>query len=238
MPEIKPPGRASTRTAAYLASITERLLGILFPPRCPICGEWIEPGPILCAKCRKKLPAEPPTRRLELSGGRLLVVMSPMRYREEFRKAVISYKFYHKPWLSRPIGALMAELLPLYPERFDMVVYSPTSFSHRMERGFDQSRLLAERLARREHIPVVNALRRSRRAKTQHELSHQERLANASGAYRCIEDVKGRSILLVDDVMTTGSTMRASAEALYMAGARTVYGICGADAAQKEHGHK
>lgn len=208
----------------------ELVLGIVYPARCPFCGRWTDEGELMCSDCAKGMPKTPCVRHIPLEGEESLLVMSPLRYEGVFREGIISYKFKQNTWLYRPIGRIMIEILPRYPVSFDAIVYSPTSRRNVIKRGCDQSNLLAKELGRKARLPVIPALRRRRRVKTQHELSQKEREENVAGAFHCVEDVKGMNILLVDDIITTGNTIGASAKALYEAGAKKVYGICAADA--------
>jgi ComF family protein len=100
----------------------------------------------------------------------------------------------------------------------------PLHWRRRLQRGFNQSALLAGAVARRYGIPVRSALRRTRATPTQAGLTHAGRRSNVAGAFRVArpETVAGRRVLLVDDVMTTGATASACAAALKRAGARYV----------------
>ena len=124
----------------------------------------------------------------------------------------------------------MAGAAESLPGPFDGIAYVPLSGKSRRARGYDQSRLLARRLGKALGIPVVKALRKCRDTQTQHQLSREERAENVRGAYSCGMDLSGRSLLLVDDIVTTGSTLRECAAALYDSGAQSVCGICAAEA--------
>ncbi len=120
----------------------------------------------------------------------------------------------------RPLGELLAAALPR-EERFDAIVPIPLHWMRRWMRGFNQAELLARALGRRCGIPVIPALRRVHATLSQAGLSNTARRKNVAGAFRSRSGrpVDGKRILLVDDVMTTGSTAAACAMALKRAGA-------------------
>jgi ComF family protein len=106
-------------------------------------------------------------------------------------------------------------------QRFDIIVPAPLHWVRWLQRGFNQSHLLARELRRRLRIPVVNALRRRKMTRAQAGLTRAGRRVNVAGAFsaRRTSAVRDRRVLLVDDVMTTGATMNACAGALKRAGA-------------------
>ena len=120
--------------------------------------------------------------------------------------------------MRRPLGELLAAALPR-DERFDGVVPVPLHWRRRWQRGFNQSELLARAIARSRGVPLMAALRRVRHTATQTGLSNTSRRRNVAGAFQVRLPVAGKRILLIDDVMTTGSTVAACAAALRRAGA-------------------
>jgi competence protein ComFC len=107
------------------------------------------------------------------------------------------------------------------------IVPVPLSIARRRDRGFNQSEILAEHLAKNWRIPVLSdALLRQSATRSQTELTPGERLSNVAGAFMVAQtgrqDVRGKHLVLLDDVITTGSTLGACARALFDAGARTI----------------
>ncbi|MGD0776547.1 MAG: ComF family protein [Candidatus Solibacter sp.] len=141
-------------------------------------------------------------------------------YEGVLRQLIHLYKYGKVRTLARPLGGLLAQALPR-DESFDAAVPVPLHWRRRLERGFNQSELLAREISRRTGIPVVRALGRVRPTPTQAGLSNSGRRQNVARAFRS-RSVQGKRILLIDDVMTTGATAGACASALKQAGARRV----------------
>ena len=145
-------------------------------------------------------------------------------YEGTLRGLIHLYKYRRIQTLSQPLAEFLAAALPL-DERFDFVTAVPLHWRKKWQRGFNQSELLARAIARRRGIPMVHALARARFTKTQAGLSNTERRKNVAAAFRsrrAAETLAGKRVLLIDDVMTTGSTAAACARALKQAGAARV----------------
>jgi ComF family protein len=144
-------------------------------------------------------------------------------YDGALREMVHLLKYRKVPGLAAPLSALLLQALGT-EEICDTIVPVPLHWRRRWERGFNQSELLAKALARQTGLRVTNALRRVQPTATQAGLSNSARRRNVTQAFRCHRPgaVRGKRILLVDDVMTTGSTATACARALKRAGADRV----------------
>jgi ComF family protein len=148
-------------------------------------------------------------------------------YEGSLRELIHLFKYGKIKSLAGPLSRLLATALPL-DERFDAVAPVPLHWLRQWRRGFNQSELLARHVARRSGVPLVRALRRRRSTAAQAGLSNTGRRSNVSGAFAVPADERWRSrirskrILLIDDVMTTGSTAAACAFALKRAGAARV----------------
>ena len=148
-------------------------------------------------------------------------------YENELRKLIHLFKYGRVQTLAAPLGRLLALALPR-GQGFDVIVPMPLHWRKRWGRGFNQAELLAAEIGRRTHIPVRNALRRVRDTAPQAGLTSAKRRKNVSGAFQAARHGKnrtaleGRSVLLIDDVMTTGATAASCARALKRGGARQV----------------
>lgn len=136
----------------------------------------------------------------------------------------MGFKFRHAPWLA-PVFA--REMLSVFPDGHDLLVPVPLHKSRLRERGYNQSLLLVKELHRLTKIPYGTQLIRSRPTSHQTGLSRTARLDNLHNAFKVKkpEQIQGKSIILVDDVFTTGATLRACAAALKQAGAENICGL-------------
>jgi ComF family protein len=144
-------------------------------------------------------------------------------YQDTLRKLIHLFKYGRIRPLARPLGALLGASIPS-GETFDAIVPMPLHWWRRWRRGFNQSELLAQEIARRCGVAVVEAVRRKRPTAPQAGLSNSGRRENVAGAFevRRPERVRGLRVALVDDVLTTGATANACAAALKRAGAKRV----------------
>jgi ComF family protein len=196
-----------------------------------VCRRCIEaPEPLeaeyFCSSCRTPFQNAYPLD----AEGRCAVCRSGLRgfdaayafgaYEGGLRQLIHLFKYGKVRTLARPLGGLLMRALPR-DESFDAIVPVPLYWRRRIQRGFNQSELLAQRVSRNCGAPMVRALRRVQATSTQAGLSNTARRRNVAAAFRS-RSVTGQRILLIDDVMTTGSTAAACAIALKRAGAKRV----------------
>lgn len=147
-------------------------------------------------------------------------------YEGVLRELIHIYKYGRVRTLARPLGGLLVRALAR-DEQYDLVTAVPLHWRRRWQRGFNQAGLLAREVARHSGIPFARALRRVRSTRAQAGLSNTARRSNMVSAFACRRGMRngrlrGRRVLLIDDVMTTGSTAAACARALKSAGAARV----------------
>jgi len=144
-------------------------------------------------------------------------------YEAELRELIHLFKYGGVRTLQGTLGRLMSRALPV-DERFDVIVPVPLHWWKRWQRGFNQSDLLAKEISRRTNVPLKRCVRRVKRTGAQAGLTNAKRRANMSGAFRPRggRPLEGVRVLLIDDVMTTGSTAAACARALKNGGAKYV----------------
>jgi ComF family protein len=164
----------------------------------------------LCAVCRSELPKFDSAYSFGAYDGVL-------------RKLIHLFKYGKVETLAQPLGQLLVQALPL-EERFEVVIAMPMHPWKKWQRGFNQSELLAEPVARRLGLKLCRNLRRSRVTKPQAGLNEAERRENLKDSFvvKRPEEVAGKRVLLVDDVFTTGATLRAAGKALKSANVRRV----------------
>lgn len=139
--------------------------------------------------------------------------------------AIRRLKFTGATHVARTLAPLWSPLLAAAVAEHDAIVVPvPLHWRRRWKRGFDQTWLLTEHACRGFAKPVV-ALRRTRHSPAQSTLPAAQRAANVDGAFELIADVRGRRVVLVDDVVTTGATLSAATRPLYAGGATTVVHI-------------
>lgn len=162
-----------------------------------------------------------PTPQLLDPGAGLDSLAGGAPYRGVVGNAIRTYKYRFVSTLSVPLGDVVAEASLLLPP-FDAVVPVPLHPARLRWRGFDQARLLAERVSMKTGVPVVRGLERTRPTEAQASLKGVDRHRNVSGAFSALATLPP-SIVLIDDVVTTGATLRECAAAAREAGAHSVY---------------
>ncbi len=244
MPEEK----LATRFSRQAQRLAYAVLGLLFPPRCAVCGRL---GEELCQACVSAFPAlsgpactvcgEPQAESTACSrcaARRPLFeyVRSAYHYEGGVQKAIHAMKYRRRQALATPLaealtrgintpdGTMVLCPVPLHPDR-------------QAERGFNQAELLAAELAHLWGLFLLPsaALQRIRVTVNQVGLDYKARQANVDAAFAADRMlVADHDILLIDDVCTTGATLNACAGALLAAGAASVYGITLARASKKD----
>ena len=207
--------------------LLDKLLDLLFPPKCPFCQSILEtPADPVCPACQKTLPwlvGRAGERSVDFTRG----CCSPLAYRGTVRKSIHRYKFSGVRAYARPFGLLMAQCVQDRPEMApELITWAPLSRKRRRERGYDQGELLARSMAKRLDLPAAPTLVKARHTQPQSGLDSAEaRRANALGAYALLNgaDVAGKRVLLADDVVTSGATLSECARTLLEAGAECVW---------------
>jgi ComF family protein len=218
----------ATLDRATLRSALGRALDLALPPSCAGCG--VE-GQLLCAACRPALES-----RLERPGGVAIGLVAeiprPLLQLEwcspfvgPVRKALHALKYAGEHRLAGPLGAALATRWRHAGAGGDLIVPVPIHADRARERGYDQAVLLAEVTSRDLGLPCASILERHRPTQRQFDLDRGARSGNVAGAFRLLpgsrgdHPLEGRWIVLVDDVVTTGSTLVACATTLLDAGA-------------------
>lgn len=213
------------------------LLNLLFPPRCVIChgeGDWFCPGcraqvatiaPPICQHCGR--PLSGPACRfclespLEIDGLRAVALFDGV-----MREAIHSFKFRRRRDLAVSFGRMLCDYLMAYPLPFDVLIPVPLHGERERWRGYNQALLLAREIAVQQKVALwYNVIERTRATPPQVGLDARARRENVRDAFAAKESVAGTSVLLIDDVCTTGATMNACAVALKKSGCKSVWGL-------------
>lgn len=203
--------------------LTEFVLDLLFPPKCPFCGKLLDKGELLCPACQRELPwlsGAAGEARVELTAG----CVSALRYQDAVREAVHRYKFGGGRGRCRGFGALVAQCVRDHGLAADVISWPSLSARRLRRRGYDQAQLLARQAGKALGLPVVRTLRKAHRPAQSGLEDAAARRANLLGAYSAVhpERFAGKRVLLIDDVLTTGATLSECAKTLRLAGAAEV----------------
>lgn len=210
------------------------ILHILFPPKCVLCKKVLDKDENdLCHGCRVDAPEYP-------AGKRKLQFLDSFAavwyYEGDVRRSLLRYKFYGARNLAPAYGRMLAmKLLREYPEGIDILTWIPISRMRKLRRGYDQCELLAIAVGQELGMTPVPLLKKVRNNRQQSRIrGAAQRRANVLGVYRVLdaEAVKGKRILMLDDILTTGATAGEAARVLLTAGASEVH--CAAVAASRK----
>ena len=208
---------------------------MFFPPRCVFCGDVVYPAEEICAACRNEVHAAHLVRRIKVGqAGDTVCCLVPYWYEGRVRESILRFKFQgcreNAPYYARKI--VQEVRTGKQNIALSLVTAVPLSAGRLRERGYNQSELIAQEAAKRLELPYTAALSKVRENKIQHELKREARIQNVRGAYRVCPEVpvKGKAILLVDDIVTTGATLGECARVLLEAGAAGVLCAAVADA--------
>ena len=220
----------------------------LFPGSCELCRRRVDTDHDFCLECKHSLPFHAPGCRIcaaslwnegpetprshsEWVCGRCqqhppayTSVIAAFDYQEPVSNLVLDLKYHGKLHLARVLGSQLADkLATTVTAKPDIILPIPLHRSRLRSRGYNQAYELAKPVARRLGIPVDPwRLCRTRKTPSQTDLPRRQRARNVRGAFAVSGNVEGMRIALVDDVMTTGHTANAAAEALIRVGARSV----------------
>ena len=232
----------------------EALTSLFYPPLCAICGADVGPSeylcdacdtkasrvvPPFCEKCSEPFPgaitdvftcANCENRKLHFE-----TAVAAYRSRGVVRRVIHDFKYNKQLHLRHVVARWLADALDdvrLRGWRFDMLVAVPLHPARQRERGFNQADLLAKSLSQRTSVQLKPVLERIRYTKTQTAFDRAERMENLRDAFRLRKnaDVQGCRVLLIDDVLTTGSTLSECARVLKAAGAVSVHAATAARA--------
>lgn len=209
-----------------MGRIAVGILDFFFPPKCPFCQGLLGPGEtLLCAACQRELPWLA-GKEVERKGGCFSRCVSPLRYAGLVRQSIHRFKFEGQRGYAPAYGVLLAQCVESHEfGTFQAVTWAPVSKKRRRKRGFDQGELLAQGVARHLAVPCLPLLKKVRHTPPQSGLQEEaQRRGNVLGVYEVAKgrNISGQRILLVDDVITSGSTLEECAGELLTAGAAEV----------------
>ncbi len=221
----------------------ELIANIIFTKRCPFCDQVILPRNDCCKSCFDNLPfiegtackkCSMPSDKCRCGSEKREYdgMCAPFYYRDEVTEAIHRYKFRGE----KAIGAFFAEYMAerirtCFPDKtFHMIVPVPLYGKKLRERGYNQSMILARKIGAILKIPVSDVISKDFDTAPQHLTAASKREGNVAGVFsvKKREIVRGKTILLCDDIKTTGFTLSECAKVLKMYGAEKVYCVCAA----------
>ena len=216
-------------------SVFSAFLDILFPPRCVFCRRLLgREEKEICADCAKNLPFTQDGGKQ--TGDFFSVCVAPLYYDGCVRDSILRFKFKDASGYSKTYSKLLADCIRTnLAGCYDLISWVPLSGKRLKERGYDQSMLLALAAALELDDVAVSTLEKIKDVDRQSTAgSAEKRRANISGAYAAADPelIAGKRILLIDDIITTGSTLSECARTLLDAGAAEV--LCAAVARARD----
>ena len=201
-------------------------------PLCASCYSQLQvPGPLICQRCGVVLPSGGAhcfaCRGSKAQKYKCKIIRSSFVFNTSSRALVHALKYKGADYVASYMGHLMAQRYSRLPElaEAEIVIPVPLYPSRARKRGYNQSELLARAFAQEMQLPCsVASLIRVRDTQSQTKLGRKGRLENMTGAFACTQpqEVHNKTVLLIDDVATTGATLEGCALALRQAGARRV----------------
>jgi ComF family protein len=206
---------------------------LLFPTKCIFCLKITSDHRAqICPQCRNALiDAVTYHKKIPFSSGWTAL----WSYEGAVRNSLLRYKFRRKRHYCRIYGEELAALLLNKQISFDLITWVPISTRRKLKRGYDQCELLSRVLENRTGIPAVRCLRKTKHTPPQSTLQGEaQRKANVLGVYQPVRPTvfAGKTVLLLDDIITTGATISECAKTLMLAGAKEVYCAAIASAAK------
>ena len=209
-------------------AVFNHILDLIYPRKCVFCGKVIDKREV-CSECAASLPltmGDSVSQKLPF----ISACVSPLYYDDIVRQSFLRYKFKGIQAYAVYYGKIMAKCAEnnLDCSTIDVISCVPLSKKRERKRGYNQSRLISKEISDRLGIPEKELLRKVKDTPAQSlTKSTKERLTNVSGVYSMQNGavVEGKTVLLVDDIVTTGATISECARILRRAGAKQVYAV-------------
>ncbi len=215
-------------------TLFERIDFLIFPPRCLCCGSILKYVPsnetkfkdgynfeYTCDKCFPLIGFENYLTKIDED----VDCYSAFEYAKQPKNIVLSLKYNGLRDTALQLARILSYQLKAHSDikEFDCITYVPSSFSKMRKRGFNQAELVAKYISKLLDLPCENLLKVNKKHEAQHTLGLYERETNVKDAFKAKENLDKKRILLIDDIVTTGNTLKSCALALKTAGAESVY---------------
>ncbi len=208
----------------------------VFCNHCGYCGKTIEKNKEICDACRDNLPhivdekcklcgAEKSRCNCRKHKNEYDGITAPFYYEDKIAKCICDFKFYGYDFYGKTLAQDMAESVKndFKGVKFDLMCFVPFTKCQQRDREYNQSEILAKYLSEKINIPLRDALVKIVDNQAQHHLDAVHRRGNVFGVYDVRDHIDGKTILVVDDIKTTGATLDSCARILKIHGAEKVY---------------
>lgn len=206
----------------FIKKVKDSIVDTFYTVKCPYCRKVIDKNKCACKECEETFP-EFTIIRFAVGGYKCI---SPLPYKDNFAKAVKQFKFYNQGVYAKQFSMLMSErILCNYKcEKIDFITCVPMHKNALKIRRYNQAELLAKQCAEILKIPYADTLEKIKENKAQHSIKGSERAQNVKGVYQVInkELIKGKNILIIDDIITTGNTLGECAKMLKKAECKNI----------------
>lgn len=216
-----------------ILKIQEKISNLLYPPICGICEKINKDG--LCPKCNLELKKQAEVSILQKEEIEENIkkekyfeeLMYIFKYEGQVRKLILDYKFNEKSYLYKTFVNFLLKNEKIFEniKKYDKIIPVPISKKRNKERGYNQSMLIADEIANKTNLELVNnCLIKTKNIIEQSKLNKEDRQQNIQGVYSLQNErlITNKKILLVDDIYTTGSTVNECCKILQQANPKTI----------------
>lgn len=200
----------------YSSIVFKYLSDLFYPPICFYCKDYMKHDKVLCDKCLGHVNSVV-SKKIDITPKYQVKVFAISDYKDPLRSLILS-KGISDIVTSRRLGELMWDMTYVSNADFDFIVPIPLHWSRFASRGFNQAQEIASVIAKKSGKGMINILKRKKMTKRQSGLTSEKRIENLKDAFslniKDVESFRGKHLLIVDDLMTTSSTIRMAARTL------------------------
>lgn len=203
----------------------KKIMDIIYPKKCGFCNIINEE--YTCKKCKKKLEyIYTEDKVIKVENKYFDYMISAYFYEDIIRRKILEFKFLNKKYLYKSLSEKLVNDLRGYDKLFDCIVYVPVSLKRYLERGYNQAYLIAMYISKELNKTLVRfGIIKIKNNNKQSKLGMEQRITNVKDVYRVVfkNKIKGKRILLIDDIYTTGATVNECSKVLKEAGAKEIF---------------